>query len=168
MFWKMEEFRKVGKLSEQLHYCMDLEFWHRYLLRKGVSSLHLFDKNLAVMRYHSKSKSVAESEGFREDRYNLKYSIIKSLNLPACIQTHFERIDIGHYYHKRWDTTKVSPKKYAAYAFHDMAQQLFKRMNYFFFLKTYFLSFWLMPFKRRRAFYFLPLRRIKWWLYGYR
>lgn len=168
MFWKLEKFRQNGNLDERLHYCMDLEFWHRYLLKNGFSRLHTFDRELAVFRFHDKSKSVKEPEGFRKDRFNLQFSLVNCLIVPSYVRKHFERVGIESYYTANWYTERILPKKYAAYALEDMAQQLFKRMSYFFFIKTFLLSFLLHPFNRGFHFYILPVRHIAWRLKGYK
>jgi glycosyltransferase involved in cell wall biosynthesis len=167
MFWRMRAIREIGRFDERLDYCMDLEFWHRYLLKNGLSGLHTFDRELAIFRFHNNSKSIIESEGFRKDRFNLQFSLINSLDVPGFVHSHFKSTGIELYYENSWDTQKISPKKYAAYALQDMAQQLFKRMNYLIFLKTFLLSLLLLPFKRGLHFYILPVRRISWWLKGY-
>ncbi|MFQ6610918.1 MAG: glycosyltransferase family 2 protein, partial [Fidelibacterota bacterium] len=92
MFWKLEKFRQIGRLDERLHYCMDLEFWHRYLLKNGLSGLHIFDREIAIFRFHKNSKSAVKSEGFRKDRFNLQYSLINSLVVPGFVRNHYKGI----------------------------------------------------------------------------
>jgi len=62
VFWKRSINHRVGFLREDLHYCMDFEFWLR-LVRHGWYP-HLLDAKLATYRLHEASKTCATPDQF--------------------------------------------------------------------------------------------------------
>lgn len=62
VFWRRGLHETLGLLREDLHYCMDFEWWLR-LLRAGQRPT-LIDGELAAYRLHEASKSVAQKAGF--------------------------------------------------------------------------------------------------------
>lgn len=61
-YWRRSLHDELGLLREDLHYCMDFEWWLR-LVRSGRSPL-LTPEPLAAYRLHETSKSCAQSSGF--------------------------------------------------------------------------------------------------------
>jgi glycosyltransferase involved in cell wall biosynthesis len=65
VFWRRRLHDELGPLREDLHYCMDFEWWLR-LVASGRRPV-LLDQTLARYRLHEASKSVALGRGFRRE-----------------------------------------------------------------------------------------------------
>lgn len=55
LFMRRSVVERVGPLRNDLHYCMDYEYWIR-CLKAGIKFVYL-DDNLAIARYHSNNKT---------------------------------------------------------------------------------------------------------------
>ena len=55
LFMKRSVIEHIGPLRNDLHYCMDYEFWIRCV--KGGMKFVFLDENLAIARYHSSNKT---------------------------------------------------------------------------------------------------------------
>lgn len=64
LFMKRSVIERVGPLRNDLHYCMDYEYWIRCV--KAGMKFAFLDENLAIARYHSNNKTY----GMREQSYS--------------------------------------------------------------------------------------------------
>ena len=74
-FYKKEAINNIGMLDESLHYCMDLDWWLKYLLRYDIHTIALTNSYWAKFRFHENSKSITSSTKFKKEK-NLIYSEI--------------------------------------------------------------------------------------------
>jgi glycosyltransferase involved in cell wall biosynthesis len=79
-FWSSELHKKVGPLREDMHYCMDYEFWMRLKFghRTPLTVLH---QCLAVFRLHGASKTMSNWGAFEADFENIWSQYIRTLPL---------------------------------------------------------------------------------------
>ncbi len=75
MFFSREAYQRIGLLNESLHYCMDLEWWLKYLLVYGVSQIQFTPELLVNFRHHSAAKTTSEEQKFAVERDSIYYSI---------------------------------------------------------------------------------------------
>lgn len=87
MFFSKEAYNYIGLLNENLHYCMDLEWWIKYLLVFGVANIGQTNQIIANFRMHSFSKTVSQNKGFEIERDSIYYSIAKQLGLERQANT---------------------------------------------------------------------------------
>lgn len=69
-FWHRELHEKHGVFDEQYHYCLDHEFWLKFML--GGETCHAISRPLSAYRLHQTSKTVAG-----EDRFGPEYEAIR-------------------------------------------------------------------------------------------
>jgi glycosyltransferase involved in cell wall biosynthesis len=77
-FFRLSVFKTLGALHENLGFCMDADFWLRYLAHYGKASLGSIPTVLNVFRYHDQSKSVNQRQVYLSDKFNLLLSLIDS------------------------------------------------------------------------------------------
>jgi glycosyltransferase involved in cell wall biosynthesis len=75
-FFKMNIVREFGPLGVGLHYCMDLEWWMKYLFTHGKSAIRFTDEQLVNFREHENSKTIEQSGEFIEDKFRLYSGIL--------------------------------------------------------------------------------------------
>jgi glycosyltransferase involved in cell wall biosynthesis len=74
-FFSKEAWDKVGLLNEHLHYCMDREWWMRYLYEFGIDSFKRIDDTLVNFRIHDDSKTQTSQPGFLKEHHSLYYAM---------------------------------------------------------------------------------------------
>ncbi|MCX6313043.1 MAG: glycosyltransferase family 2 protein [Bacteroidetes bacterium] len=75
-FFRMDVVRQLGSLNATLHYCMDLEWWMKYLFTNGKTKIVYTDNILVNFREHSNSKTIESSRKFIEDKFVLYSGIV--------------------------------------------------------------------------------------------
>lgn len=75
-FFRMRVIHGLGPLEQELHYCMDLEWWIRYLLRHDIDRVVVSDEVVARFREHDTSKTGSQSLRFITDKLNLFSAIL--------------------------------------------------------------------------------------------
>lgn len=75
-FFKTNIIRELGPLNNKLHYCMDLEWWMKYLFLYKHSSIAFTTELLVNFREHNTSKTVAHSYKFVQDKCLLLTGIL--------------------------------------------------------------------------------------------
>lgn len=84
-FFSKEAWDQVGLLNEALHYCMDREWWIRYLYHFGFSGIVKTDHVLVNFRLHKSSKTTTSQVGFRKEHHSLFYQMgVVAQNQKAC------------------------------------------------------------------------------------
>ena len=66
-FFSKAAFQRMGLLNENLHYCMDKEWFLRYLLLHGQDKAINSDEVILNFRYHDASKSVLQQSKFEKE-----------------------------------------------------------------------------------------------------
>jgi glycosyltransferase involved in cell wall biosynthesis len=86
-FFLTDCFKKLGAVSEELHYIMDGEFWVRYLLMYGQDSFYKINKPLVNFRMHEDSKTVQSSKifNFLFERSSIIIDIQNYVGLPKKV-----------------------------------------------------------------------------------
>ncbi|MCE2772091.1 MAG: glycosyltransferase [Bacteroidetes bacterium] len=68
MFYKTTALTKLLPLDDNLHMCMDLDLWTRYLLNFGQDAICQSECVLAGFRFHGDSKTMSAANPFRKER----------------------------------------------------------------------------------------------------
>ena len=84
-FFKLLAFQEIGYLSKDLHYTMDAEWWGRFLLRYGQSSIVQIPFVVNCFRLHHTSKTVSLPEKFSLERKILKLDLMRFMSIPMPI-----------------------------------------------------------------------------------
>lgn len=78
IFFPKAAYDVVGPLNPAAHYCMDMEWWMRYVLRFGVAEVVFLDAVLAKFRLHGASKTVSQKDLFGRDRHAIYVSLARA------------------------------------------------------------------------------------------
>lgn len=113
------EYKKIGLLNEALHYCMDLEWWIKYLLTYGINKISRLDKILVNFRIHEQSKTHNEQKHFLIERESIYYSIAIQSNQHKIAEALSKMGNIDKNYHFSFNfdkrTIRLSEKILAYY-----------------------------------------------------
>lgn len=116
-FYRMEVIQRLGGLNNELHYCMDAEWWVRYLLLYGTEGICKTDDILANYRHHASSKTESQPEVFGGDLNAIKYAILKLFRAPVFVSRYYlegksadiEILDNVQFVHGSIDRKKLLP-----------------------------------------------------------
>jgi hypothetical protein len=95
-FFSRQTIEKMGELSKDLHYCMDKEWWIKYLLLYGVGGIREIDAYLVNFRFHNDSKTISANKKFAIDYANILYSLClktTNINLAQLISQKFRILE---------------------------------------------------------------------------
>lgn len=93
IFISLKEIKEMGFLSEQMHYCMDLEWALRFYFRYGKECLYELKEVLSYARLHDESKTVSALAKFEKDRYTIFRTIARLIDAPESLMRKFDRLD---------------------------------------------------------------------------
>jgi glycosyltransferase involved in cell wall biosynthesis len=88
-FFKGTIIRQLGHLNGSLHYCMDAEWWVKYLLAHGKEGIATSESVLVNYRFHEASKSVSDTVLFEHDFCAVKYAVLKLFGAPGFISRYY-------------------------------------------------------------------------------
>lgn len=97
-FFKMSVIREFGGINPKLHFCLDYEFWLKYLLKYKKAGIAPLEKTLCSMRLHPESKTSLHMENLFKSKTSLfkieKNSIFKSIALHYKLNDFIEVINL--------------------------------------------------------------------------
>ena len=163
LYWNLRIVHSIGWFNENMHYCMDLEFWYRYLESYGLTKFKYINENLAFFRLHSQSKTVTKRRCFDIERLALQLSILDSINENKWIANRLYGLVPNHIYNRSWHFPKLNKDTFVAHLTRDAVERYFEHISFTEFLKLYFKSIISMPLSLEWRHYLLPIRRLKWY-----
>ncbi len=94
VFYKTEIIRNLGGLNQDLHLCMDMDLWFRYLLKFGQNSILTTDKILSKFLVSEKSKSSSQKTEMTIEKYGLYRSLFENYELPDILRSFLHQFQI--------------------------------------------------------------------------
>lgn len=88
-FFKFDIINQLGYTNSSLHYCMDAEWWVKYLLLNGNVGIAKSDTVLVNYRYQEASKTVSQPHLFDDDFNAIRHSVLKLLEAPKFISKYY-------------------------------------------------------------------------------
>lgn len=94
-FFSREVWDRVGLLNEKLHYCMDREWWMRYLYTFGLAGFKKIDDVLVNFRIHDDSKTSTSQPGFLKEHHSLYFAMAKAVNHDPALYWMNNSLDLN-------------------------------------------------------------------------
>ena len=86
VFYRTETVNLLGGLNEDLHYCMDMDFWFRFLTEFGQKHVSITEKVLSRFLVHDESKSSLQTEKMRAEKYSIYHTFLSAFDLPEVLR----------------------------------------------------------------------------------
>ena len=94
LFYRTSIVKELGNLNENLHYCMDMDLWFRYLSKFGQQSIVQTDSILSQFLIHSNSKSVEHAEAMKNEKYGIYRALLSQFDLPLVLKEFLSQFPI--------------------------------------------------------------------------
>ncbi|MBI1286897.1 MAG: glycosyltransferase [Flavobacteriales bacterium] len=88
VFYRTETVEQLGDLNENLHLCLDMDLWFRFLLKFGQDHIQTTDTVLSEFLVHKGGKSSSQAEQMRAEKYGIYHALLSNFELPEVI-AHF-------------------------------------------------------------------------------
>jgi len=86
VFYRTEIAQRLGGLNEDLHYCMDMDLWFRYLINYGQQNIHITEQVLSRFLKHDGAKSSLEAKKMKAEKYSIYHALLSEFELPEVIK----------------------------------------------------------------------------------
>ena len=127
-FYKLSIIKQLGGINKDLHYCMDLELWFRYLVQFGQKNILLVDDLFAHFRLHDESKTVQLQEKFRMEERMLWQHLLNKLHVNNDLIAFFS----GRKYtnNVEWKCDLINKRKMVAIICNKYFFEFYKEKKY--------------------------------------
>ena len=89
LFYRTSSIRELGGLNENLHLCMDMDLWFRFLLKHGQSAVVSSHEVLSQFTVRENSKSTRLAAEMEKEKYATYHALAANLKLPICLTLFF-------------------------------------------------------------------------------
>jgi len=89
VFYRTEIVKQLGGLNENLHLCLDMDLWFRFLLIFGQNRIRTTDAILSEFMIHEEGKSSSQAEKMRAEKYGVYHSLLSNFELPKVLVEFF-------------------------------------------------------------------------------
>ena len=162
-FFRLDALRKLGDLSNILHFCMDADLWLRYLTQFGLENVEQTPKILNVFRIHPQAKSSNAKKIYYADRFNLLMALINNSRLAADFPIRFLKDNeiFTIYFSQNYPLSITNEKRLLSLIAEQLLSFYSQFMSWRAFFDLYIYSFRQLPYGRERRFYLSPLIKFK-------
>ncbi|MCU0433456.1 MAG: glycosyltransferase [Bacteroidia bacterium] len=143
MYYRRDVWEAGNFCNEDLHLCMDLDLWMRYLIAHGQKNVVLTDFHLTAFRLHDTSKTLSLGEnGFRQEIDELYTSLYENLKPYNTAQRKLITLSENYYWlwradelmlKRQWKEARISLKKVNFFQLEPSARRrylgVFKRLT---------------------------------------
>lgn len=91
VFYRTEAVKQLGGVNENLHLCLDMDLWFRFLLKHGQSQIQTTEKILSRFLIHETGKSTAKAHEMEAEKYGTYRALLRDLELPEILQNFFAK-----------------------------------------------------------------------------
>ena len=94
VFYRTKFVEELGGLNEELHLCLDMDLWFRFLCKNGIQNIVSTDKTFSQFLIHKYSKSSLHTKQMRSDKYGIYKALLEEMDLNDALKEFFTHYDI--------------------------------------------------------------------------
>ena len=131
-FFSKEAWEKVGLLNEDLHYCMDREWWMRYLYTFGLGGFKKVNVVLVNFRIHGASKTQTAQVSFEKEHHSLYYQMGLVAGWKDATDFMHEKLDINSHLKtaiSKWENKDLTAQSFNYYLLKS-AEEFYAQSNW--------------------------------------
>lgn len=127
VFYRTETVKQLGGLNENLHYCMDMDLWFRFLLKFGQNRIQKSDVVLSEFLIHEAGKSSSQAENMSEEKYGIYRALLSNFELPEALTSFLSDYPIPDSVNYKLPTGMNREELLANFSWHLMVEAYQKR-----------------------------------------
>jgi len=85
VFYRTEIVKQLGGLNENLHLCLDMDLWFRFLLKFGQNRIRRTDAVLSEFLIHEAAKSTSQAKKMSAEKYGIYHALLSNFELPEVL-----------------------------------------------------------------------------------
>lgn len=94
VFYRTVSVRALGGINENLHLCMDMDLWFRYILKNGIDRITSVDEILSRFLVHGSAKSEVQAKQMRAEKYGIYKALITEKSGNEVVDEFLNQFDI--------------------------------------------------------------------------
>jgi glycosyltransferase involved in cell wall biosynthesis len=105
-FYSTSVIRKLNGVNENLHYCMDLDLWYRYILNFGIENIEVSNAIISNFRIHENSKSNCYIKELMNDKASIFFQLLNIVGEKKITCFLMENFELRkNYQFENWNNT---------------------------------------------------------------
>lgn len=129
VFYRTELVKELNGLNENLHLCLDMDLWFRFLLKHGQNQIKTTAKVLSKFLVHDDSKSSLQTEKMRDEKYGIYHALLSKFELPSVLKEFFSDYPIPDSVHYELTTELNKNELLSHFAWHLMVDAYGKKQH---------------------------------------
>jgi glycosyltransferase involved in cell wall biosynthesis len=89
VFYRTDIVRQLGGLNENLHLCLDMDLWFRFLLKFGQAQIRTTDAVLSEFLIHDEGKSSSQAAKMKAENYGIYHALLSNFELLEVLNQFF-------------------------------------------------------------------------------
>lgn len=85
VFYRTDTVKQLGGLNENLHLCLDMDLWFRFLLKFGQERIQTTDAILSEFLVHEGGKSSSQPDKMKAEKYGIYRTLLSNFELPKAL-----------------------------------------------------------------------------------
>lgn len=85
VFYRTQAVNQLGGLNENLHLCLDMDLWFRFLLKFGQHQIQTTDTVLSEFLVHDEAKSSSQPDKMKAEKYGIYHALLSNFELPQAL-----------------------------------------------------------------------------------
>lgn len=94
VFYRTEVVRELGGVNPNLHLCMDMDLWFRYILENGIDRIKFIDEILSRFLVNPAGKSGAQAQQMRVEKYGIYRALLSENSSSEIVDEFLNQFEI--------------------------------------------------------------------------
>lgn len=94
VFYRTALVKQLGGLNTNLHLCLDMDLWFRFLLKFGQTEIIQLKQHLANFLVHDNSKSSTQPEEMKREKYGIYKALLVETDIPNILDSFLAQFEI--------------------------------------------------------------------------
>lgn len=94
VFYRTDIVKQLGGLNKNLHLCLDMDLWFRFLLKFGQTKIEYTDNVLSEFLIHDDGKSSSQAEKMKAEKYGIYRALLSNFELAKALTEFFSDFPI--------------------------------------------------------------------------
>lgn len=94
VFYRTDLIKQLDGLNPNLHLCLDMDLWFRFLLQFGQNEIVQLNRHLANFLVHDNAKSSAQATEMNREKYGVYKALLTKTEIPNILEAFLAQFEI--------------------------------------------------------------------------